>query len=149
MMKRPQSTRLGKRTKIDHLFKLDKTFLVNLSSPILPINRIKLSRRQPAKAVKTAPAERRRRPNFSVNSHNCRVWVENRSEGLSKIVGVRSVEQCEPPTRFICPFFKNFQLLGNWNQPVCPIGMKVTVEATSFRKRCWWNALASSSKFLR
>ncbi len=40
MMKRPQSTRLGKRKKIDHLLKFDKTFLVDPSPLILPINQI-------------------------------------------------------------------------------------------------------------
>jgi len=61
MMKRPQSTRLGKRKKIDHLLKFDKTFLVDPSKLILPINQIKLSRRYTAKAVRLARAERRRR----------------------------------------------------------------------------------------
>mgnify|MGYP005745729627 FL=1 len=62
MMKRPQSTRLGKRKKIDHLLKFDKTFLVDPTALILPINQIKLSRRHTAKAVRLARAERRRRP---------------------------------------------------------------------------------------
>tara|TARA_Y100000589_G_C26781428_1_gene477953 strand:- start:76 stop:264 length:189 start_codon:yes stop_codon:yes gene_type:complete len=62
MMKRPQSTRLGKRKKIDHLLKFDKTFLVDPSALILPINQIKLSRRYTAKAVRLARDERRRKP---------------------------------------------------------------------------------------